>query len=202
MIKVIVFDLGNTTVFFDYMKFCKKMSKYSPLSAGQIYKRVYNTDLETQFITGKISPQKFYKEVCRKTEAEISYKKFKEIFDVFTKKNYPVARTIKKLRKKYKLILLSNTNILHFNDARRRFNNPLLQSFDSYILSYKIRMKKPDRNIYQHTIKISKVKPSEIVFIDDLKENVVGARKLGIKGIHYTSPKKLIKELKGLGVSF
>src|SRR3990172_8830814 len=123
MIKVIVFDLGNTTVFFDYMKFCKKMSKYSPLSAGQIYKRVYNTDLETQFITGKISPQKFYK-------------KFKEIFDVFTKKNYPVARTIKKLRKKYKLILLSNTNILHFNDARRRFNNPLLQSFDSYILSY------------------------------------------------------------------
>jgi len=202
MIKVIVFDLGNTTVFFDHMSFCKKLAKYSSLPAKKIYKKVYGTDLETAFVMGKISPKEFYKEICRRTKAKITYKKFKEIFDVFTKKNDPVIKLIKKLRKRYKLLLLSNTNILHFNDARKRFSNPLLQNFNSYILSYKIMMKKPDKNIYQHTIKIAKAKPSEIVFIDDIKKNIVGAKKLGILGIHYTSAKKLKKDLKRLDVIF
>ena len=156
--------------------------------------------METDFTVGKMSPQQFYKEVCRRTKAKISYNKFKEIFDVFTKKNSPVVRMIKKLRKKYKLMLLSNTNVLHFNDATRRFHNPLLENFDSFILSYKIKMKKPDRNIYQHTIKKAKAKPSEIVFVDDMEKNVRGAKKLGIKGIHYISAKKLERDLKRLDV--
>ena len=202
MIKVNVFDLGNTTVFFDYMKFCKKLAKYSSMSSNQIYKKVYNTDIETQFTSGKISPQKFYKEVCRRTGTKISYTKFKEAFDVFTKKNYPVVKIIKRLRKRYKLLLLSNTNILHFNTAKKKFNNPVLENFNSFILSYKIKMIKPDRNIYQHTIKVAKAKPSEIVFVDDMERNIRGAKKLGIHGIRYTSAKKLEKDLKRLNVVF
>ena len=36
--------------------------------------------METDFTVGKMSPQQFYKEVCRRTKAKISYNKFKEIF--------------------------------------------------------------------------------------------------------------------------
>jgi FMN phosphatase YigB (HAD superfamily) len=45
-----------------------------------------------------------------------------------------------------------------------------------------------------------KVNPAESVFIDDLIENIDGAKKVGIKGIHYTDIEKLNKSLKQLGI--
>ena len=47
---------------------------------------------------------------------------------------------------------------------------------------------------------MAKVHPSKSVFIDDLIENIDGAKKVGIKGIHYTGIETLNKSLKELGI--
>jgi FMN phosphatase YigB (HAD superfamily) len=45
-------------------------------------------------------------------------------------------------------------------------------------------------------------KPSEAIFIDDLKRNVIGARKVGIKSIQFIGYEDLVKHLKVLGIKW
>jgi len=106
---------------------------------------------------------------------------------------------LKKLKSKnYKLIALTNWSFETFPVAIRRFE--FLKLFDGIVVSGKIKMLKPFKNIYNYTINKYKLSPSECVFIDDKVSNVQGAINCGIKGIHFQSSKQLIIELKKLNI--
>ena len=106
---------------------------------------------------------------------------------------------LKKLKSKnYKLIALTNWSFETFPVAIRRFD--FLKLFDGIVVSGKIKMLKPFKNIYNYTINKYKLSPSECVFIDDKVSNVQGAINCGIKGIHFQSSKQLIRELKKLNI--
>ncbi|MDC0378225.1 MAG: HAD family phosphatase [Flavobacteriaceae bacterium] len=106
---------------------------------------------------------------------------------------------LKKLKSKnYKLIALTNWSFETFPVAIRRFD--FLKLFDGIVVSGKIKMLKPFKDIYNYTINKHKLSPSECVFIDDRVSNVQGAINCGIKGIHFQSSKQLIRELKKLNI--
>jgi len=106
---------------------------------------------------------------------------------------------LKKLKSKnYKLIALTNWSFETFPVAIRRFE--FLKLFDGIVVSGKIKMLKPFKDIYNYTINKYKLSPSECVFIDDRVSNVQGAINCGIKGIHFQSSKQLIIELKKLNI--
>ena len=106
---------------------------------------------------------------------------------------------LKKLKSKnYKLIALTNWSFETFPVAIKRFD--FLKLFDGIVVSGKIKMLKPFKNIYNYTINKYKLSPSECVFIDDRVSNVQGAINCGIKGIHFQSSKQLIIELKKLNI--
>jgi putative hydrolase of the HAD superfamily len=52
--------------------------------------------------------------------------------------------------------------------------------FDEVIISGEVGMRKPDAEIYHHTLELLKVKPNESVFVDDLAHNIKGAAELGM----------------------
>ena len=106
---------------------------------------------------------------------------------------------LKKLKSKnYKLIALTNWSFETFPVAIRRFD--FLKLFDGIVVSGKIKMLKPFKDIYNYTINKHKLSPSECVFIDDRVSNVQGAINCGIKGIHFQFSKQLIRELKKLNI--
>jgi putative hydrolase of the HAD superfamily len=72
--------------------------------------------------------------------------------------------------------------------------------FHPVILSSKLRMKKPDPEIYQVLLKELKLKPGEILFVDNKKENVDTAKALGMDGIVFFDTQQLIQELKKRGI--
>lgn len=49
--------------------------------------------------------------------------------------------------------------------------------------SCKVRMRKPERRIYEHTLRALNVEPSEAIFLDDLGVNLKAAKELGIRTI-------------------
>ena len=64
--------------------------------------------------------------------------------------------------------------------------------FDEVIISGEVGMRKPDAEIYHHTLELLKVKPNESVFVDDLAHNIKGAAELGMIGflhVDYDSTK-------------
>jgi putative hydrolase of the HAD superfamily len=103
------------------------------------------------------------------------------------------------LKKYYKVWLLSNTNPKHISDELdNKYVFPHL--VDGAIYSYKVGLRKPDKEIYLKACELAEVKPKESVFIDDLSENISGAKKVGLKGIHYIGIVELNTSLKQLGL--
>jgi epoxide hydrolase-like predicted phosphatase len=63
------------------------------------------------------------------------------------------------------------------------------------IISAEERVAKPDRRIYQITMERLGMDPGEIVFVDDLIENVEAARQLGINAVHFQNNAQAITEV-------
>ncbi|WP_211465207.1 HAD family hydrolase [Actinocrinis puniceicyclus] len=77
------------------------------------------------------------------------------------------------------------------------------QLFDAVVISGEVGMRKPEPEIYLHTLGLLDVAPAEAVFVDDLERNVRAAADLGITGVHHRSYAETIGELEALfGVRF
>ena len=152
------------------------------------------------FDRGEITAQQFYEEAVHKFEAKITYQTFFEIYsDVFTL-NPPVLETLKRLRSKYRLVLLSNTDVMRFGFIRENF--PEIFLFDAYVLSYEVGRVKPHPQIFHVALQRARAEPNECVFIDDREENIEGAQKLGINVLLFNPQTSLEQPLRDYGLSF
>jgi putative hydrolase of the HAD superfamily len=70
--------------------------------------------------------------------------------------------------------------------------------FDVIVLSAAVGMRKPDTDIFTSTAERLGVKPPECVFVDDLEENVEGARAAGMRAILHRDARSTIPKLEEL----
>ena len=201
MIRCVISDMGKVILHFDRGIFYEKIAGFCPYSKDEVEKlTLQNFDIVVSFNEGAISPQEFYSRVISKLKAEIGYDEFYAIYsDVFFL-NSPVLEIMKRLKRNYKLVLLSNTDIMHFTFIKKRF--PEILIFDDYVLSYEVGAMKPDPRIYEEALKRTGFKPEECLFIDDTEENIKGARKLGINVILMEPRTDLEAVLRGMNLSF
>jgi len=201
-IKTIVFDLGNVVVNFDHWIAVNKISHLCSYSPKEIFDMFFDSPLTKAFEKGKISPQEFYSKVKKKLKCDISYKDFLPIWNkifFLTSNNLIIHKMIRKLKKQYKIFLLSNINKAHFNYLRNSLDG-IFDEFNRVILSYKVEMIKPEKNIYNLVRKFSKSQFNNILYIDDREDLISAASKLGIKSIRYVNPKALKQRLSIFGV--
>ena len=97
-----------------------------------------------------------------------------------------------------KLLLLSNTDPERFGFVLRTF--PAIGLFDGYVLSYELKLLKPDPAIYLAAARKAGCAAGECVFIDDMEENVRAAVAVGLAGVHYLPETDLEAELRKLGL--
>jgi putative hydrolase of the HAD superfamily len=70
--------------------------------------------------------------------------------------------------------------------------------FDAVVISGEVGMRKPEPDIYRHTLDLLGRAPGEAVFVDDLEANVRGAAAVGIIGVHHRSYAETVGELRAL----
>lgn len=80
-----------------------------------------------------------------------------------------------------------------------------IKGFSPVIISCEVGCRKPNLGIYKLLMKElkkkdKKIKPEEVVFIDNRKWNLIPARKLGINVILFKDNEQLFRDLKRLGV--
>jgi putative hydrolase of the HAD superfamily len=197
----VISDLGNVVLNFDIWRFYRKIAENSPYSPEQIAKIVReNLKLLKPYGTGKISPQQFFEAISQKLHLTTNYESFFSAYNNVFELNPDVVRSLRKLKPKYRLVLLSNTDVKHFAFIRRTF--PEIFFFDDYVLSYEVGLMKPDPRIYEIALERAKARPGECVFIDDLEENTEAAAKLGIQVIHFGPETDIEAELRKLCFSF
>jgi glucose-1-phosphatase len=193
-ITAITFDLGNVLVKVDHLRFCRRLAALAHLSAQEVYAQVFASSLEPGYDTGRISSREFYQRVTAHFEVALPYSGFSHLWcDIFDPMD-DMGPMVQHLAARFPLFLLSNTNSLHFAYIRERFA-ALLHPFQAFILSYRVRSRKPEPAIYQALIRQVQRPPEEILFLDDKESFVEAARDQGLTAWQFRSPQELQQEL-------
>jgi putative hydrolase of the HAD superfamily len=198
MYKAIIFDLGKVLVQFDFKRGYRALEKLCPHTAAEIPARLAPTGLVERFETGLISPRDFVGEFCRILEFDLTYSRFCEIWGCIFLETLVPESMLEGLASRYRLLLLSNTNALHFDVIRRKY--PMLRHFHDLVLSYEIKAMKPDPAIFHAAITRAGCRPEECFYTDDIAEYVAGARAQGIDAVQFQSAGQIQGELKARGI--
>jgi epoxide hydrolase-like predicted phosphatase len=197
--SVIVFDLGNVLIPFDYNILIKKLDEVKEGSGKHFIETYFaNYDFHRDFERGEISEEKFIERMLEILDHSIDGETFCNYFSCIFKQNKEVAALLPVLKKNYKLILLSNTNSIHEKYGWEHYD--FLKYFDDLILSHEIGAVKPEEKIYRAVEKSSGSPAEEHIFIDDIEEYVEAAKGLGWNGIHFKGYDYLVEELKLKGI--
>jgi putative hydrolase of the HAD superfamily len=180
MIKTLIFDFGDVFINLD-----KSGAMQNALDLFGL--KNFDADMisiNIKYEIGQISTSEFihfYKSKFPKLNEEEIINAWNSII-----KDFPEYRLdfIKKIavQKKYKLILLSNTNDMHINFIKKQvsFYENFRACFDTFYLSQEIHLRKPNTDIFDFVLKENNLNPKECLFIDDTKENTTAAETLGI----------------------
>jgi putative hydrolase of the HAD superfamily len=175
------------------------MELLAGLDAAEIRSRLASTDLFREFESGRIMADDFAGRVMKVIGFECGLTEFSEIWSsIFLPETLVPELLITRLKRSYRLLIVSNTNALHFEMLRKTY--PIFSHFDDYVLSYEVRAMKPDPEFYSAALARAGCLPGECLFIDDLKENVDGALLAGFDAIQFDSLARLEKELDRRGI--
>ena len=192
MIKAVVFDMGGVLLNLDFDKCIKEFQERAGFMdiAGYLdtyHQKGFMGDLEG----GVISEEEFYEECLRHcapgTSKQVAYECF---ISLLVGLNKPLMEMLKRLRKDYRLYLLTNNNPL----SRRAFDEMVLKEegirsddiFTHQFYSYEMKLQKPCREIFEKTVEGIGCRPEEILFVDDSPANCAAAEEVGIKTLLYT----------------
>lgn len=95
----------------------------------------------------------------------------------------------------HKLYLLSNFDVDAMEAISLSYPD-FFSLFDGVVVSGQVGYLKPYPEMYHYLLENYNLRPEDSLFIDDQYENVRGAERVGISGVHYKNPWQLRKEFR------
>ena len=92
---------------------------------------------------------------------------------------------VRSLKAKYRVALLSNINELHHERISAECVE-FFSEFEQLFFSYKLGVRKPQREIFEYALSAMKVTADQVFYVDDSPQHVATARSLGIETGHVT----------------
>jgi FMN phosphatase YigB (HAD superfamily) len=199
VIKTVIFDLGKVLIPFDFARGYRAMEKFCDYPAAEIPKRIAATDLVHRFETGLVEPRDFVEQLSRMLDLRVDYEQFCDIWScIFLPDPLIPESLLLGIRERYRLLVLSNTNAIHFAMVRQSY--PMLRHFHYLVLSYEVKAMKPSPAIYRAAIARAECRPEECFFTDDIPAYVEGARREGIDAVQFESCAQLERDLAARGI--
>lgn len=200
--KAIVFDLGKVLIDFSVDRACAQVAQLIEVSPNRIYEFLFTDGREFAFERGLISFSELHREFETSFNTTVDAQRLAHAAsDIFQ----PIDETIEILknlntthRGKRPIILLSNTNEIHWQHIEDRWS--VSKWFDDLVLSFEVKSMKPEEKIYQEAVKRSGYNAIDCFFVDDVPVNVEGARNIGMDAELFSGPDKLRLDLKARGI--
>jgi putative hydrolase of the HAD superfamily len=196
--RAIFFDLGRVLVHFDFQRAYRKLESLCPHSASEIPKRLAGTGLVERFETGLVEPRDFVAQLTRILDLKVDYDPFCDLFCTIFEHTLVPDALVEQLAARYRLVLLSNTNAIHFDMIRRTY--PILRHFHAFTLSYEVKAMKPDPKIYRDAVGKAGCLPEECFYTDDIAAYVEGAQRIGIDAVQFENADQIQREMRVRGI--
>jgi glucose-1-phosphatase len=195
LIKAVIFDLGRVIVPFDFRRGYARIEALTGIPLAEIPGRIRHTGLVDRLESGQIDPRDFVRQLSEVLNLHCTYEEFSEIWSsIFLPETLVPDDLLRGIASRYRLVLLSNTNAIHFKMIRE--NYPLLRHFHALVLSHEVGAMKPSPLIYAKAVEAAGCLPEECFFTDDIAEYVEGARRYGIDAVQFQSAAQIEGELR------
>jgi putative hydrolase of the HAD superfamily len=197
--RVIVLDVGNVLVGLDFGRPRQRLQNLFPDEKRLARIQRWLRSVEDPYGLGRMTTEEFVQGAVR--ELDLERETFIDLWnDIFIDRPYMLPFMQELRAQEYILGICSNTNELHMDYLQRV--NPCLAEAQHVIFSYQVGALKPDPTIY-HAVEAATGQPgAEHLFLDDLPENVAGARAMGWDAICFETPEQAQAELVARGIQF
>ncbi|HYH05158.1 MAG TPA: HAD family phosphatase [Bacillota bacterium] len=180
MIKNIVFDMGNVMIEFNPIHYLSDIIE-DPSVVEKVYQEMFCNMEWQELDRGAISEAEALASISTRIPEYTGY--VKQVMTTWFNKLKPIEgmyELVQDLKQRgYRIYLLSNASprIYEYMD-----NIPAFQFFDGYLISCDIKVNKPDQEIYESLMRKYQLIANECIFIDDLPQNIEGAKSVGWQG--------------------
>lgn len=190
--SIILLDLGNVLVRVDYPAFFRTLGFDHEMSERELYELLEEDSRALE--TGKVTTEEYLVVINTKLQTSYTFNQFRRAWNAILPEVIPaMSELVERLASKYRLMVLSNTNELHFPHMIEML--PVSRHFERCFLSFEIGALKPDPAIYRSVLSHIDVPADQMLFIDDVKENIHAARNAGMSGIVFRGVGALLEEL-------
>jgi FMN phosphatase YigB (HAD superfamily) len=172
------------------------LAKRFNIPKGKIHKILYSKYFN-QAAGRKITQKKAWQLAAKELNLPLSWQETRDLHIGLIKVNKPVFDLAKKLRKKYVTLMLSKNTRSQFFASKNKLPY-VWKGFDFAINTWELNLPKASKKTILTLAKRFKVKPSEILYIDDQEDNLVEPKKLGVKTIFYQNFYQFRKELNNI----
>lgn len=184
-IKAIIFDLGGVIVDLNWNLCVENFKKIGIVQMNELLSTTLQKEFILDYELGLISSDEFRNEIRKLATKPITDEEINDAWQSLLV-GIPSEKLelLKKLKKKYKVFMLSNTNEMSFKKCLdEMFNvngNSINDYFDKCYLSYKMHLHKPNADIFEALLADAGLKAEECMFFDDGELNIKTAEALGM----------------------
>jgi putative hydrolase of the HAD superfamily len=199
-VKVLLFDLGNVIINVDFAEAIKVWSAYAKVNPENLKSRfIFDASYE-RHERNELTGSEYFASLRRLLNVNLTDAQLEEGWNAIYKGEVPGIQTwLKQAKKSFQLYAFSNTNPLHWAYATEHYAEAL-RLFDKVFTSSELKKRKPSRESFEAVVTEIGVPAHEILFFDDLLENVTGARAAGVQAVQVTSVEDTKRALEYLGV--
>ena len=194
MIRNIIFDVGKVLVSYEPEEMMRKLG-YTEEQIQIVNAAMFCNPLWDEADRGLRSCEEYHEAFLNQNpeHKDIIQKAYEHIGDCIELLPHAMDWILEMKQRGYHVYILSNYSEYTFEVTKEKL--AFLSLMDGILFSYKTKMGKPDEGIYKKLISEYFLEEEESVFIDDRKENVESARRIGIESILFNDYNQAQKEL-------
>jgi putative hydrolase of the HAD superfamily len=192
----IIFDLGAVLVYFDAHKIIASVFKDEQQVPYELFGAI-KTSIWYDMDRGIKTPQEVTDLLADQYDKTKLFKFIAALPTYLSPLDEGIALLDAVKARGFKTFVLSNLSIDCYNTVSKY---DFLKKVDGAVYSSLVKLTKPDPEIYQYLLTKYSLVPEECLFIDDLSQNIDGAKSVGIDGIVLTNHTQVKADLKKLKV--
>ena len=194
VIQTFLFDMGNVLVHFCHDRMCRQIGELCGRSGPEMRRWLIDSGVQWEFERGRVSPDEIHQRLETATGIRIDMDRLATAASDIFSLNTSLLPVLDELKSRgHRLVLLSNTNVWHFEFVRRQFD--VLRYFDDFVLSFEVGAMKPEPAIFQRALDVIDCDPAECFYTDDISDYVETARRVGLDAEVFTGVGELASQL-------
>jgi len=198
MVQALLFDLGNVIIDIDFERAFAIWAAHAGVPAAELAVRYSFDEPYQRHERGEILATEYYASLRRSLGIALTDAQFEQGWNaILVGEKREVTSLLAGLHQRIPTYMFSNSNATHQTHWNAH-HAQAVAPFRHVFVSSDIGMRKPEARAFLHVAKEIGAPPEEILFFDDIIDNVEGARAIGMQAVHVTSARDVQAALETL----